>query len=135
MIIIDDFEEEVDRKRFEEIIKNNEDIIIFKFGAEWCNPCKVVKPYIEENINDINTYMETEKIDKKVYFYEIIVDDYFDLYAMFKQKKMINGIPHIMCFFGENNLDRSHFYIPDFSVSGANKNSINLFFKSIKDKL
>ena len=135
MIIIDDFEEEVDRTRFEEIIHNNQDIIIFKFGAEWCNPCKKVKPIIEENIVNMNNYMEAKKIDRNVYFYEIIVDDYFDLYAMFKQKKMINGIPHMMCFFGENNNNRSHFYISDFSVSGSDENNINLFFNTIKEKL
>ena len=31
-----------DREAFQEVLDNNEGIVILKFGAEWCNPCKLI---------------------------------------------------------------------------------------------
>lgn len=135
MIIKDIFEEDVERDEYEQIINNSKNIMILKFGADWCGPCKKIAPLIDMQIDLINMYMEEKNIEKDVYYYELCVDDYFDLYAFLKRKKMINGIPHMVCYFPENNQNRDYFYIPDFSVSGSKEDDIKLFFNTIKDKL
>ena len=37
-----------DREAFQEILNNNDDgIIIIKFGADWCQPCKLINPWLK----------------------------------------------------------------------------------------
>jgi thiol-disulfide isomerase/thioredoxin len=31
---------------FEEMLEKNNGIILFKFGATWCNPCKQIEPHL-----------------------------------------------------------------------------------------
>ena len=74
---------------FDTILPNNPGLIIMKFGAEWCKPCKVSKPLVYEYFN---------AMPDNVLCYDVDVDDSFDLYAFFKSKRMINGIPVILAF-------------------------------------
>ena len=49
-------EEKIDKLTLEELqdlFKNNKQTIV-KFGAEWCGPCKMVDPILQEVSNDIN---------------------------------------------------------------------------------
>ena len=36
-----------DRDEFQKILNENNGIIILKFGAAWCNPCKLISPYVK----------------------------------------------------------------------------------------
>ena len=130
-----ELEEDLDREGFKTLINENKDVLIFKFGADWCAPCQVIKPLINDNIKNLSNYIEEKNISKNVYYSEIIVDDFFDIYSLFKTKKMLKGIPHMLCYFGDNNINRTHYYIADLSVSGANNNEINNFFNLIKNNL
>ena len=130
-----ELEEDLDRDGFKKFIYENNDVVILKFGADWCGPCQSVKPLIEYNLESLGKYIEEKNISKNVFYSEIIVDDFFDIYSCFKSKKMVNGIPHMLCYFGENNEKRSHYYIADFSVSGANNKELNNFFQLIKNHL
>ena len=58
------------------------------------------------------------------------VDDCFEIYAFLKTKKMVNGIPVILCY-QKGNLN----YIPNDSVVGADVNQINMFFQRCLQKI
>ena len=99
---------------FDTILPNNSGLVIMKFGAEWCKPCKVSKPLVYNYFN---------QMPDNVLCYDVDVDDSFDLYAFFKSKRMINGIPVIIAFKKDNTS-----YVPDLSVTGSNSESITQFF-------
>ena len=68
---------------FLELLKMNPGVFIFKFGAEWCAPCKMIKKYID-NVSLVLPANET------IFIYNVDVDECFDLYAYLKQKKMVS---------------------------------------------
>ena len=67
------------RNIFFELLKINPGVFVFKFGAEWCKPCKMIK----KQIDDISLVIP----DNVMYIYNVDVDECFDLYAFLKQKK------------------------------------------------
>ena len=127
--------EDCDRSSFKRLVDNNEGVMILKFGADWCQPCQKIKPLVEKCLNNLSEYNSTLEQPKEMNFSEIIVDDYFDVYSLFKTKKMVQGIPHMLCYFGNMNNTRTHYYIADYSVSGANEEDVKLFFDNIKSNL
>lgn len=100
---------------FAEILKQNQGVIVIKFGAEWCRPCKMIE-------SDVVQYME--KMPSTVQCYIIDVDESIELYGFLKQKRMINGIPAIFAYY-KGNLN----YVPDDIVVGADKSQIRMFFE------
>ena len=56
--------------------------IVLKFGAEWCGPCKTIKPILEE----------LKKENESVEFIDIDVDEHKELTA----KYAVKGIPKIV---------------------------------------
>ena len=106
------------RKAFLELQENNTGLIIIKFGAEWCSPCNKIKNLVHECFFELH---------ENVICCDIDIDESFDIYAYLKNKKMVNGIPAILCYKKGNNT-----FIPDDSVSGTNIEEINLFFKRCK---
>lgn len=109
----------MNRNDFKELLKTNKGLIFIKFGAEWCAPCKTIDPYIDELFNKI-----TNEYNEQITCLKVDVDESFDLYAFLKAKKMVNGIPIILCYEKENET-----YIPLDSVSGTDKIMIDDFFK------
>ena len=101
--------------QFAEQLKTNPGLLILKFGATWCGPCKRIDPLVHDWV---------EKLPENVQFCMIDIDDCFDLYVFLQKKKMINGVPGILCYY-KNNLN----YIPNDSVVGADANQINAFFE------
>lgn len=105
----------VDRNQFlNNLLPSNEGLILIKFGAEWCKPCKLIKPIVSRQVS---MWPETVKC------YSLDVDDNFDIYAYFKNKRMINGIPVILAYKKGNNS-----FAPDLSVTGANSGDLQKFF-------
>ena len=109
------------RHKFIESLNHNPGLIFIKLGAEWCEPCKL----IEEDIKDC-----FQKMPDTVQCAMIDVDENFDLYAFLKSKKIVPGIPTILCYFQEN----TH-YVPDDVVVGADKNEIKIFFNRCLQQL
>jgi thiol-disulfide isomerase/thioredoxin len=101
-------------KDFSEILESNPGIVIIKFGAEWCGPCKKIEAQVNASMN---------LMPDNVQCYIIDVDECFEIYAYLKSKKMVNGIPAILAYY-KNNLS----YIPSDSVLGANSDEVVLFF-------
>jgi thioredoxin-like negative regulator of GroEL len=102
------------RAKFLESLNNNPGLIIIKFGAEWCGPCKI----IEEDVHKVFTGMPNT-----VQCAIIDVDENFDLYAFMKSKKIVQGIPTLLCYFKGN----TH-YAPDEIMIGTDKTELHNFF-------
>jgi thioredoxin 1 len=103
------------RQSFFLLLSNNPGLIILKFGAVWCGPCKRIAPVLEG-------FFATSP--DNVICADIDVDESFDFYAFLKSKKMVNGIPVILCYKKGNET-----YIPDDSITGADPAELDAFFR------
>ena len=103
------------RNDFLKLLSNNPGLIIVKLGAEWCGPCKRIAPVLE---GFFATSPDT------VVCCDIDVDESFDFYAFLKSKRMVNGIPVILCYKKDNQT-----FLPDDSITGADPIALDLFFK------
>jgi thioredoxin-like negative regulator of GroEL len=103
------------RDAFFHLLKNNPGLVILKLGAEWCGPCKQIK-------HIVHAFFATSPPD--VVCGDIDVDQSFDFYSMLKSKKMVNGIPVILCY-KKGNLS----FIPDDIITGADPPGLDAFFK------
>ena len=97
-------------------------VLIIKFTADWCGPCKGIKPICEKY---------TSNLSENILFQEIDVDESIELYSFLKTKKMVNGIPAILGYYGGN---KDIFYIPDDAVLGGDKKNVEAFFERIISK-
>ena len=99
-------------------------VLIIKFGADWCGPCKKIAPLYKDFI---------KKSGQNILFADIDVDENLDLYMALKKHKMIQGIPVFLAFYG--NTERDKWYIPDDSIVGADENAVNDFFERSQKKV
>ena len=102
------------RNEFLELLKVNPGLIIVKLGATWCGPCKKIKHVVDGFFASSPDNVICADID---------VDESFDLYAFLKNKKMVNGIPVIICYKKGNTT-----FIPDDCVTGINPVELSNFF-------
>ena len=103
---------------FQEKAHHNQ-LIIIKFGAEWCAPCESSKS---------RCYEWFSKMPANIMCADIDIDDHIDLYVALKSKKMLKGVPILMAYTGGGK--KEHWYIPDESISGADLNEIDAFFEA-----
>ena len=103
------------RDQFLRLLENNPGLIVIKLGATWCGPCKKIKPVVDAFF---------ASSPDNVICCEIDVDESFDLYSYYKNKKMVNGIPVILCYKRGNTS-----YIPDDSITGSDPLQLDMFFK------
>jgi len=105
---------------FLDLIKINQGLLIFKFGGEWCRPCKKIEQQVYAGFNQMPINVQPIIVD---------VDESFEVYAFLKSKKMVKSIPTILCY-EKGNVS----YVPNDVVVGANVDEINAFFKACFDK-
>lgn len=106
-------------EELQEILKNNPGVVIIKFSAQWCKPCRAASPQISSAVANLpNTY--------KVYFLDI--DESLEIYAYFKNKKMVGGIPSMIAWKKGNTTS-----IPDNMVSSSDPKQIDAFFQKCAD--
>jgi len=117
LTIPDNIITEMTKETFADLLKTNQGALIIKFGAEWCGPCKKIDPLV---------YKWMDKIVKQPNMTCAIIDidDNFEIYAFLKSKKMVNGVPVILCY-KKGNLT----WIPDHTIVGADESQINIFFQ------
>jgi thioredoxin 1 len=97
------------------VLANNQ-MIIVKFTAEWCGPCRGIKSLVKELVS---------KLPPSIKYYEIDIDESIELYGKLKNKRMLNGIPAILGYKGR---EKESWYAPDDSVLGGDKAQIVAFF-------
>jgi len=98
---------------FDKFLPNNPGYIIVKFTADWCGPCKNIKNVV---------YDKFEDAPEEVVCCDINVDNNSDIFAFFKSKKMVVGIPAIMVWKKGN----THF-APDDFISGGDPIAVHQF--------
>ena len=114
-----------DRNAFMTLLQHNPGIIVIKLGAEWCGPCKTIKSAVHGFFASSPPEVVCADID---------VDQCFDLYSFLKSKKMVNGIPALLCYKKGNGT-----YIPDDIITGSDPVQLHQFFsrcgKNLMDAL
>ena len=110
------------RQQMMEVLKTNPGVIIVKFGADWCGPCKQIESFVKQNMDlmPIN-HVRCMTID---------IDEAFDAYAFLKSKKIVNGIPVCLAYYKDNIS-----YVPDDVVIGTDLNEIKTFFASCYNQI
>jgi len=103
-------------ENFNDLLKNNTNYLIIKLGADWCSPCKTIEPLVNLCFNDLS-----EKY--KIQCIQVDVDESLDLFAFFKKKRVIKGIPAILLY-KKGNIGP----MPDDSVLDGNENNVSDFF-------
>ena len=96
----------------------NKELIIIKFTADWCGPCKLIKDTCNEFV---------KHKPASIQYYEINIDESIELYMKLKKMKMVNGIPALLAFKGGT---KEHWYIPDEFHLGSDKKGLTLFFNN-----
>lgn len=106
---------------FTNLLKQNPGLVFIKFGAEWCGPCKKIAPVIDHAFAQMPSSVQCCELD---------VDDNLQVYGFLKTKKMINGIPVVLCYYKGNTN-----YIPDDITVGSDVEKTNDFFKRCVEHL
>ena len=88
----------ITKDNFEAEVEKAESLVVIDLYADWCGPCKMLAPVIEE--------LEREYPDVK--FGKINVDNEPDLTALFK----VQSIPYIALVKNNTFLDFSVGYVP-----------------------
>ena len=76
---------EINNDNFNEEVNENKDTLIIDFWAEWCGPCKLLSPIIEEL---------AKEFEGKIYFAKVNFDNNQDLAMKFS----IRSIPTLLLF-------------------------------------
>jgi thioredoxin-like negative regulator of GroEL len=102
------------RDAFFTLLQHNPGLIVLKLGAKWCQPCAKIKPAVDGFFASSPPEVVCADID---------VDKSFDFYSFLKSKKMVNGIPVLLCYKKGNAT-----YIPDDIITGADPQGLHQFF-------
>ena len=76
---------EVTDENFDELVLKNKNLVLVDFWAEWCGPCKLLAPILEQLQNDLQDKVNIVKMN-------------VDLQAITPSKYGIKGLPTIMIF-------------------------------------
>lgn len=95
-------------------LANNPGLVVIKFGATWCAPCKRVDAQIKSQLAKLPANSRCFVLD---------IDECLDVYAFFKTKRLVSGIPSILAWYKGNTN-----YIPDQVVSSGDPKQIDAFF-------
>ena len=86
---------EVTNEEFQEIIKNRHKLVVVDFYAEWCMPCLMMAPIIDD--------LSEEDSMKEVKFVKMNIEDNQEL----AKKHDVSSIPCIIIFKNGEEVDRS----------------------------
>lgn len=104
---------------FFDLLEKNEHMVIFYFCANWCFYCKPIKEMVKDWFRFFSSNPET-----KIQTVVVDVDVSFELYHFLKTKKMLQGVPTLLCY-KKGNVS----YVFDDCVMGGDKNAVNDFFQ------
>ena len=102
-----------DREEFKVFVKSFNGVVIVKFGAVWCAPCKRIKPYVMHRFSQLKGNVVLADLD---------IDENDDVYTFSKCTK----IPTMVSFVNGDKMD---------IVVGENQNDLNAFFNKVEAHL
>lgn len=105
----------MNREELQERIRANDSVLIVFVTATWCEPCKVIKPYVQKKITECECDCIYLDVDKDA-----------DSYSALKAKKQFKGVPTLLGYI-KGNLT----LVSDICISGTNINEIDCFFESL----
>lgn len=79
-------------KEFENVVKNSKVPVLVDFWAEWCGPCRMIAPTLEQL---------ADEYDSKVQIVKINIDENQATPAQFN----VRGIPTLIMFKGGNQVE------------------------------
>ena len=94
MVIKNDTESEITEDEFKEIINNGHKLVVVDFFAEWCMPCIMMAPIIDE--------LAEEDSMKEVKFVKLNIDEN----QVLAQKHNVSSIPTLIIFKDGEEIDR-----------------------------
>ena len=106
-------------ENFKTMLSNMEpnNVIILRFTAEWCGPCKGIDAICNNYFNLCSNDIQPIVVD---------VDETIDLYMVYKRYKMLNGIPALFAYYG--NAKQDPWYVPNDSVNTGDNRQVMDFF-------
>ena len=102
-----------DLTTFQQIMENNPGLVIIRLTATWCGPCQVIAPNVKAMFDAMPSNVQCLSID---------IDENIDLYSFLKKKRVVNGVPAILCYKRGNTSN-----VPDDYVIGASKDKLQAF--------
>jgi thiol:disulfide interchange protein len=102
-------------KKFQEIVENNPGLVIIKFGASWCGPCKMIENTLYTAFAHMPENVQPVLID---------IDQCPELYSFMNKMRIFKGVPALLCYYKENSTP-----YPDDMMIGADVPKIKLFFE------
>lgn len=112
-------DEGISRQQYMQYITNKTKPLFVKFTAEWCGPCKKIKPLVDNFL--------TNEVMEKIQYLEIDIDNSIDVYAFMKSKKMLNGIPTLFVYTMDNTS-----FAPTLSTSTGSESVATEFLDTVK---
>jgi len=106
----------MNREELQRRIALNESVLIVFITATWCDPCKLIKPYVEEKLKHGDYDCLYLDVDRDA-----------DSYAALKSKKQFKGVPTLLGYI-KGNVS----LVSDIGISGTNTNEIDCFFESLE---
>jgi putative thioredoxin len=105
----------ISTSEFQKLLQENNGILVFKFGAVWCNPCKTIEPALDKLFKQMPHNVQCFVVD---------IDQSSELYSFFKNKRVFKGVPTVIAYyFGNTSV------YPDDMTVGANIQELNAFFE------
>ena len=98
---------------FYHILHHNPGLVIIKFTADWCAPCKRIKPAVDAFFckSPSNVICMSLKIEENV-----------EVYMYMKRKRMLSGVPSLLMYKKGNKS-----YVCDESVVGSELSELKRF--------
>ena len=102
---------EITDANFEELVLNSDQPVMVDFWAEWCGPCKMVGPIVEELANDYDGKAIVGKLD-------------VDSNPAVSSKFGVRSIPTLLFFKNGEVVDKQVGYVPKNVLSQKLESSL-----------
>jgi thiol:disulfide interchange protein len=107
----------MDRIAFIEQLQNNPGVVVVKYSATWCKPCKLIANHVASR---------AAALPGTATFLDLDLDRDTDLYSLLKAKRQVRGVPVLLAYKKGNVTPYA-----DNSVTGADTVAIDTFFNSL----